>query len=47
MFPQIRVRNDSCMVPENFQRAIRQCYDVYSTNAEDKSNFGVNVNGTA
>ncbi|XP_037791785.1 polycystin-2-like [Penaeus monodon] len=44
---QIRVRNDSCMVPENFQRAIRQCYDVYSTNAEDKSNFGVNVNGTA
>lgn len=44
---QIRVRNDSCTVPENFQRAIRQCYDVYSTNAEDKSNFGVNVNGTA
>ncbi|XP_071538109.1 polycystin-2-like isoform X1 [Panulirus ornatus] len=37
---QVRVRNDSCTVPDDFKRAIRQCYDVYSPAAEDKRNFG-------
>ncbi|CAG0885259.1 unnamed protein product [Darwinula stevensoni] len=34
---QLRVRDNSCTVHENFQRAITKCYDVYSTDAEDKT----------
>ncbi|XP_068244650.1 polycystin-2-like [Palaemon carinicauda] len=44
---QVRVRNDSCVVPSDFQGAIRQCFDIYSPNAEDKTPFGIDVNGTA
>lgn len=44
---QVRVRNDSCIVPEDFQSAIRQCFDIYSINAEDKEPFGIGKNGTA
>ncbi|XP_064116177.1 polycystin-2-like [Macrobrachium nipponense] len=44
---QVRVRNDSCVVPDDFKGAIRQCFDVYSPSAEDKSPFGIDINGTA
>lgn len=44
---QIRVRNDSCIVPSDFKRAIKQCYDVYSTGAEDTEPFGIDNNSTA
>eukprot|EP00094_Tigriopus_californicus_P009732 TCALIF_09381-PA protein Name:"Similar to PKD2 Polycystin-2 (Bos taurus)" AED:0.09 eAED:0.09 QI:23/1/1/1/0.9/0.90/11/108/699 len=37
---QIRVRNDSCDVHEDFQNAIKQCYNSYSESIEDKSAFG-------
>ena len=37
---QLRVKNDSCAVHEDFQRAIRVCYDSYSEAIEDKEPFG-------
>eukprot|EP00095_Tigriopus_kingsejongensis_P002369 maker-scaffold579_size130606-snap-gene-0.31 protein:Tk02369 transcript:maker-scaffold579_size130606-snap-gene-0.31-mRNA-1 annotation:"pkd2 " len=37
---QIRVTNDSCDVHEDFQNAIKQCYNTYSSSIEDKSAFG-------
>ena len=37
---QLRVRNDSCAVHEDFQKAIRVCYDTYSEDIEDKEPFG-------
>ncbi|KAJ9594676.1 hypothetical protein L9F63_014010 [Diploptera punctata] len=37
---QVKVRNDSCLVHEDFRRTFRTCYDFYSHAAEDKSPFG-------
>ncbi|CAG0892278.1 unnamed protein product [Cyprideis torosa] len=39
-FRQLRVRDDSCVVHENFKAAIKQCYDVYSEGIEDTKPFG-------
>ncbi|XP_015913984.2 polycystin-2 [Parasteatoda tepidariorum] len=43
---QLRVRNDSCVVHDDFKSSISECYDVYSPQVEDKRSFGV-LNGTA
>ncbi|XP_076327239.1 polycystin-2-like protein 1 isoform X1 [Tachypleus tridentatus] len=43
---QLRVRNDSCNVHDDFKKAISQCYAVYSSHIEDKTPFGL-MNGTA
>ena len=45
-FRQLRVRNDSCVVPTDFQETITACYDSYSESVEDKTPFGL-MNGTA
>ncbi|PSN29497.1 hypothetical protein C0J52_25163, partial [Blattella germanica] len=37
---RVKVRNDSCIVHEDFRRTFRSCYDFYSHKAEDKSTFG-------
>ena len=45
---QLRVRNDSCIIPKDFQGQIHLCYGPYSPLAEDRMPFGVPlVNGTA
>ena len=36
---QLRVRNDSCAVHEDFQSAIKVCYNQYSPAIEDKDPF--------
>ena len=36
---QLRVRNDSCAVHEDFQNAIKVCYNEYSEDIEDKVPF--------
>ncbi|XP_012873128.1 PREDICTED: polycystic kidney disease 2-like 1 protein [Dipodomys ordii] len=43
---QLRVRNDSCVVHEDFREDIFSCYDVYSPDKEEQLPFG-SVNGTA
>ncbi|XP_051002583.1 polycystic kidney disease 2-like 1 protein [Acomys russatus] len=43
---QLRVRNDSCVVHEDFREDILNCYDVYSPDKEDQLPFGP-LNGTA
>ncbi|XP_054715957.1 polycystin-2-like [Uloborus diversus] len=43
---QLRVRNDSCVVHDDFKSSISECYDVYSPQVEDTRSFGV-MNGTA
>ncbi|GAB6019631.1 TRP-like ion channel Pkd2 [Chamberlinius hualienensis] len=43
---QIKVRNDSCVIPEDFKKAITVCYDMYSPDIEDKAAFG-KINGSA
>ena len=35
----MRVRNDSCAVHEDFQNAIKVCYNEYSEDIEDKEPF--------
>ncbi|KAJ4441936.1 hypothetical protein ANN_11799, partial [Periplaneta americana] len=37
---QVKVRNDSCIVHEDFRRTFRTCYDFYSSEAEDTESFG-------
>lgn len=37
---QIRVRNDSCEVPDDFRAAINVCFNVYSPQIEDSAAFG-------
>ena len=37
---QLRVRNDSCKVPEDFSKEIKQCYDAYAPSIEDTGAFG-------
>ncbi|KAM5322233.1 polycystin-2-like protein 1 isoform 2-T3 [Glossophaga mutica] len=43
---QLRVRNDSCVVHEDFREDILSCYDVYSPDKEEQLPFGP-LNGTA
>uniref|UniRef100_A0A8D0XYL2 Polycystin-2-like protein 1 n=1 Tax=Sus scrofa TaxID=9823 RepID=A0A8D0XYL2_PIG len=43
---QLRVRNDSCVVHEDFREDILSCYDVYSPDKEEQLPFGL-FNGTA
>jgi hypothetical protein len=43
---QLRVNNDSCIVPDDFRETIVGCYDAYSSGVEDKKPFGL-MNGTA
>ncbi|XP_073934629.1 polycystin-2-like protein 1 isoform X1 [Castor canadensis] len=43
---QLRVRNDSCVVHEDFREDILSCYDVYSPDKEEQLPFG-RLNGTA
>ncbi|XP_008568826.1 PREDICTED: polycystic kidney disease 2-like 1 protein isoform X2 [Galeopterus variegatus] len=43
---QLRVRNDSCVVHEDFREDILCCYDVYSPDKEEQLPFG-SLNGTA
>ncbi|XP_076365526.1 polycystin-2-like isoform X2 [Tachypleus tridentatus] len=43
---QLRVRNDSCKVHDEFTSTIFVCYDNYAPDIEDKKPFGL-MNGTA
>jgi len=43
---QLKVRNDSCTVHDDFKKEIKACYDAYAKSIEDKRPFGV-MNGTA
>ncbi|XP_005407753.1 PREDICTED: polycystic kidney disease 2-like 1 protein isoform X6 [Chinchilla lanigera] len=43
---QLRVRNDSCVVHEDFREDILSCYNVYSPDKEEQRPFGP-LNGTA
>ncbi|XP_007938223.1 LOW QUALITY PROTEIN: polycystic kidney disease 2-like 1 protein [Orycteropus afer afer] len=43
---QLRVRNNSCVVHEDFREDILSCYDVYSPDKEEQLPFG-SLNGTA
>ncbi|KAF2355422.1 Polycystin cation channel PKD1/PKD2, partial [Trinorchestia longiramus] len=40
---QIRVRNDSCEVHEDFKNAIRQCYSPYADSYIDENTFGLGL----
>jgi len=42
----LRVRNDSCHVHLDFREFIKVCYDVYSSDSEDREPFGL-ANGSA
>lgn len=46
-FPQLRVKNDSCEIPDEFTNSIKQCYASYSQIAEDDQPFGINTNSSA
>ncbi|XP_043917296.1 polycystin-2 isoform X2 [Protopterus annectens] len=43
---QLKVKNGSCQILEDLKDEIKDCYDVYSVENEDKSPFGL-LNGTA
>lgn len=43
---QLKVKNNSCKIPNDFQDEIIGCYDVYSEKKEDDLSFGL-INGTA
>uniref|UniRef100_A0A1B6DKV8 EF-hand domain-containing protein n=1 Tax=Clastoptera arizonana TaxID=38151 RepID=A0A1B6DKV8_9HEMI len=43
---QVRVKNDSCEIPNDFKLMFTACYAEYSSSAEDKSDFGP-ANSTA
>ncbi|XP_051935332.1 polycystic kidney disease 2-like 1 protein [Hippocampus zosterae] len=43
---QIKIKNNSCKVHNDFQDEITGCYDVYDEKKEDNINFGL-INGTA
>lgn len=36
----MQVRNDSCTVHEDFQIAIKECFDAYAESIEDRNSFG-------
>jgi polycystin 2 len=37
---QVRVKNDSCSVPEDFQQEIKVCFSDWAASVEDKLPFG-------
>nr|AKN21730.1 PKD2-4 [Schmidtea mediterranea] len=37
---QVRVRNDSCSIPSDFQGEIKQCFAAYSMSSESKDSYG-------
>ncbi|XP_031457941.1 polycystic kidney disease 2-like 1 protein [Phasianus colchicus] len=43
---QLKVKNNSCVVHDDFKQEISGCYDVYSEDKEEKVSFGL-TNGTA
>ncbi|XP_028278433.1 polycystic kidney disease 2-like 1 protein [Parambassis ranga] len=43
---QIKVKNNSCKVHQDFQDEITGCFDVYNDKKEEDSSFGL-INGTA
>ncbi|XP_035400369.1 polycystic kidney disease 2-like 1 protein [Cygnus atratus] len=43
---QLKVKNNSCVVHDDFKEEISGCYDVYSEDKEERFSFGL-VNGTA
>ena len=43
---QLKVRNDSCTVHDDFKNEIKTCYDTYATSIEDKFPYG-KMNGSA
>ena len=43
---QVRVRNDSCIIPDDYKDQIKTCYSSYSDSTESKYAFG-EMNGTA
>nr|AKN21728.1 PKD2-2 [Schmidtea mediterranea] len=43
---QLKVRNNSCEIPKVFQGDMKHCYSEFSSENEDKNNFGLN-NSTA
>ncbi|XP_043407852.1 polycystic kidney disease 2-like 1 protein isoform X2 [Chelonia mydas] len=43
---QLKVKNNSCVVHDNFKEDISGCYDVYSDDKEERVPFGL-INGTA
>lgn len=45
-FRQLRVKNNSCVVHDDFKSVIHECYAPYSPGAEDEEPFGLK-NGTA
>ena len=43
---QIKMKNNSCTVHEDFKDEISGCFDVYDEKKEEDHNFGL-INGTA
>uniref|UniRef100_A0A8C4P9Y3 Polycystin 2 like 1, transient receptor potential cation channel n=1 Tax=Dromaius novaehollandiae TaxID=8790 RepID=A0A8C4P9Y3_DRONO len=43
---QLKVKNNSCVVHDDFKDEISGCYDVYSEEKEERVSFGL-INGTA
>ncbi|NXO15531.1 PK2L1 protein, partial [Oriolus oriolus] len=43
---QLKVKNNSCVVHDDFKEEISGCYDVYSEEKEERVSFGL-INGTA
>ncbi|XP_023219892.1 polycystic kidney disease 2-like 2 protein isoform X2 [Centruroides sculpturatus] len=43
---QLRVKNDSCKIHEEFKTRVKECFSPYSLSAEDTKPFGL-MNGTA
>ncbi|RMC11599.1 hypothetical protein DUI87_11720 [Hirundo rustica rustica] len=43
---QLKVKNNSCVVHDDFKEEISGCYDVYSEDKEERVSFGL-INGTA
>uniref|UniRef100_A0A674GK00 Polycystin 2 like 1, transient receptor potential cation channel n=1 Tax=Taeniopygia guttata TaxID=59729 RepID=A0A674GK00_TAEGU len=43
---QLKVKNNSCVVHDDFKEEISGCYDVYSEDKEERISFGL-INGTA
>ncbi|XP_009693008.1 PREDICTED: polycystic kidney disease 2-like 1 protein [Cariama cristata] len=43
---QLKVKNNSCVVHNDFKEEVSGCYDVYSEDKEERVSFGL-VNGTA
>uniref|UniRef100_A0A8C8BDB9 Polycystin 2 like 1, transient receptor potential cation channel n=1 Tax=Otus sunia TaxID=257818 RepID=A0A8C8BDB9_9STRI len=43
---QLKVKNNSCLVHDDFKEEISGCYDVYSEDKEERISFGL-INGTA